>query len=173
MPRFLRLFLTLVPAGAVLMLAACGLRPVYGTGSGDPRLREDLSNIEVALIPEKEGLDLRNELMDQLYAHGRPADPKYRLVIPSVEMESYGLGISKDASASRAQLRARIDMTLVDAASGEKLLERRLYAVSSYNVLDSHFTTLVSKTEAEKNTINELANQVGIQLELYFTGDSH
>lgn len=173
MLRAARFIMILLPLGAMVALSACGLRPIYGTGSGDPRLREDLSNIEIALIPEKEGLDLRNELMDRLYAHGRPADPKYRLVIPSVEMESYGLGISKDASASRAQLRARVDMVLVDQASGEKLLERRLYAVSSYNVLDSHFTTLVSKTEAEKNTINELAGQIAIQLELYFTGESH
>ncbi len=152
------------------LLSACGLQPVYGTYSSEntASVTAAMAATEITSIPEKSGQDLRNALMDRLYTKGRPADPRYRLRIASVDKTNVGLGISKDASASRAQLRLSATMVLTDAATEAPILTRTLNAVSSYNVLDSHFTTLVSQSEAEINAINEIAEQAVIQLELYF-----
>ena len=80
-----------------------------------------------------------------------------------------GLGISKDASVTRSQIRMSTNMVLMDNQTNEPLLSRKVKAVTSYNVLDSHFTTLVSESEAQKNGIQELAEQIILNLDLYFS----
>jgi len=130
-----------------------------------------MAQIEIASIPEKSGLDLRNELMDRLYRSGKPSNPKYRLVITPITEIKAGLGIAKDASVTRSQLRQRATFTLINLEANKTVLTRGVSAVTSYNVLDSHFTTLVSETEARKNGVIELAGQIVLQLDLYFSSE--
>lgn len=149
-------------------LSACGLSPVYSPNKTTNDVARELSSINIGSIPEKSGVDLRNELIDRLYLHGQN-QKKYQLNITPINEVNAGLGISKDASVTRSQLRMEATFKLTEKQTGKTLLKRTARAVTSYNVLDSHFTTLVSERDARENGIKELAEQIIIQLDLYFS----
>ena len=155
---------------AVFLISGCGFTPVYSSKNitQSQNMRQTLGRIEIPVIPEKTGQDFRNILMDRLHTNGRPIDPTHKLVFAGVDQTKIGLGITKDSSASRAQLRLSTTMRLIDTQTNALILKRKLNAVTSYNIQDNHFTTLVSENEARKNAIKELAEKAVIQLELSF-----
>jgi hypothetical protein len=152
-----------------VLIAGCGLTPVYSTNNNNTGAASQLRLTEISNIPEKTGVDLRNELVDRMHLDGTPYNARYKLSVQPVSESSAGLGISKDASVTRYQLRMGTNLELIDMRTKDVLLQRKVSAVTSYNVLDSHFTTLVSEREARMNGIKELAEQILIQLDLYFS----
>lgn len=154
---------------APLALAGCGFTPLYaapGTaGGGD--VTAGLDSIHIDNIPNREGQYLRNQLIDRFYRSGRPADPAYRLKIDPIAETLTDLDITKSSSATRAQLRLNTHMTLRDAKTGQVLLDRPLVSVTSYNILQSQFTTRVSEENTRNNALDDLARQIEAQLALY------
>lgn len=153
----------------ICALPACGFTPLYGTQSpGGDDVRASFDSIHIAVINDREGQALRNMLMDKLYSSGRPADPVYNLEIAPLSQKITDLDITKSADATRAQLRLDTAMVLRNNRSGEVLLERELTAITSYNVLDSRYTTRVSEQYARESALGELAEQIERNLALYF-----
>lgn len=160
---FLRIFMS---ACFILALAACGFQPLYGTQSAKT-VTAQFDRIKIANIPDREGQILRNLLIDRLYQNGVPTDPAYTLSFDPVKERITDLDITKSADATRAQLRLDTTMKLSDQA-GTVLLERPLMAITSYNKLQSHFTTRVSENAARESALGELARKAETQLALYF-----
>lgn len=148
-------------------LAGCGFSPLYGT-HGDTAIKYHFDSIAIGNIPDREGLYLRNALIDRLYDHGRPAAPQYTLNVAGLRQRITDLDITKSADATRAQLRIETKMTLLDSKTGETLLQRDLVAVASYNILQSRFTTRVSEDDARRAALDDIARQIEQQLALYF-----
>ena len=161
----IRIFLLFCVCG----LSACGFTPVYGDLSGIGYGNEDLmAYVQVANIPEREGQMLRNVLLDRINRKGYALDPHYRIEMSSLEESKTDLDITKDSDSTRGQLRLESMMTLRDVVSKEVLMRRGLYAITSYNILASEFSTRVTEQNARENAIIDLANQVEMQLNLYF-----
>ncbi|HRQ61308.1 MAG TPA: LPS assembly lipoprotein LptE [Alphaproteobacteria bacterium] len=130
-------------------------------------LRQDLFQlVAIENIPNRDGQYLRNALIDRFYRAGRPADPQYGLLITNLETRRTDLDLTQSASSTREQMRLKADLQLRDKITGEVLLQRRLSATASYNVLESEFATRVSREEARDNLT--LASQIEAQLALYF-----
>lgn len=169
MTRLSALLLPLALA-VLLSLSGCGFEPMYATppaGTGTDA-KAGLQDVYVANIPDRTGQYLRNDLIDRFYQHGRPDHPAYTLHIEKLTETLTDLDITKNSTATRAQLRLNTRMTLKDNATGNLLLDRRLVAITSYNVLQSQFTTRVSEENARTNAIDDLARQIESQLALYF-----
>lgn len=152
-------------------LAACGLTPVYGTYSGNADVSAALDDVYIDVIPDRTGQKLRNILIDRLVASGKNTrtDAKYQLRIGNVTEAIYGIGIAKDATATRSQIRLNAPLNLVDRETGEVKLTRPLSAIASFNTLSSQYTTLVTEEDARNQAIGLLADQIVTQLELYFS----
>ncbi len=165
----------LFAAVLVLLLSACGFRPMYGDlaadSAGSTVMYDAFSQVAVGNIPDREGQYLRNLLLDRLYVSGTPAAPAYKLSVGRIRERLRDLDITKSADATRGQLILRSRITLVDTQSGETVLDRDLRAVTSYNILSSQFTTRVSEENARKNALADLARQIETQLSLYFQRD--
>ncbi len=154
---------------ALLSLAACGFRPVYGVNRDMPiGIEEKLSQVSIGNIPDREGQYLRNALIDRFYRAGRPVDPVWSLSLKPLVESLSELDITKAADTTRAQLRIETVITLKDLRTGETLLVRNLAAITSYNVLGSEFATRVTEDNARNNALDDLARQVEMQLGLYF-----
>lgn len=168
-PFIIKLAIFLYLATCILQLSACGFHPVYGVNKyTSVGAEEKLEHIQIGNIPDREGQYLRNALMDRFYRHGRPADTRYALNIKEIREGRIGLDITKDADATRGQLSLSTSMQLVDRQNDEVLLERKLQAISSYNILTSEFTNRVSEQNARENALDELARQAEQYLALYF-----
>jgi LPS-assembly lipoprotein len=158
-----------------LFVAACGFEPVYGINRNMPvGVETHLSQVDIGRIsghdPEydREGQYLRNALIDRFYRSGRPVDPRYKLEITELNEDLVELDITKSADATRGQLRISTVMILKDARTDERLLGRRIAAITSYNILASEFATRVTEDNARTNALDDLARQIEQHLSLYF-----
>ncbi len=161
----------LLSAVACLLCAACGFQPMYGNGfvAGEARgvVQEQLAQIEISNIPDREGQFLRNALIDNFYSHGRPANPRYLLNVSKVEESTYDLDVTISSDATRAQLTLSTTIGLVDNKTGETVLTRSLKSSVSYNIMGSEFATRVSEQNTRENALNDLARQIELQIALY------
>lgn len=132
-----------------------------------------MSSIFIENIPNREGQFLKNELIDRFYQKGRPADPAYKLYIQPIQETRNDLDITKNSDATRAQLRLETKLMLQDSQSSKVILRRKLTAITSYNILQSQFTTRVSEQDARENALNDLAIQIERHLSLYFARTPH
>lgn len=144
-----------------LVITACGFRPLYGTSpSSTEESSSFLSSIQIDDIPDRSGVMLKNELVDRFHAHGAGA-PRYQLSIAPISESISDLDITVDEDATRRQLRAETSYTLQDLnAPSELPLKRSVYAIASFNVLQSRFTTRVAEDNARQNVIIDIARQI-------------
>ena len=162
----MRTFLILA---SLLIISACGFSPVYGTLGHDNEFgTEDLlALVAIDNIPDREGQFLRNELIDRFYRYERPANPQYRLKVKYLTESLRDLDITEDSDSTRAQLRMQAQIELLDAVTGESLMQRTLHSASSYNKLGSEFATRASEQSTRENVLNALAQRIETQVTLY------
>ena len=168
--RFFAVFLcTLLLATA----AGCGFSPLYATKTQTSV--EAFRNITIANIPERTGQKFRNLLIDKLYGSAAPsAQSRYRLAVTNLTEQETHLGVQKDATVTRVQLRVSGDCALYDLhntdADGNPVivLERSLRTLNSYNVLDNLYATRVSRRNILEISLNELSDQAVTELSLFF-----
>ena len=156
---------------ALLLLSACGFSPMYGsaaTGKDGVSAKAGLDNVDIALIPDQEGVYLRNILIDHFYQGGYPSSPAYLLTVEKIQEQESDLDITIESEATRKQIRLYANIRLVDKKDGKEVMMRRLTSLTSYNVLGSQFTTRVSKSDAREAALTDLARQIENQVALYF-----
>lgn len=127
-----------------------------------------LAQIDIEIIPDREGQILRNMLIESFHRHGAPADPAYTLVIAPLKEQRTSLDITKTADATRRQLRIDTQMRLINRQTGETLFQKQARSVTSYNILASEFATRVSEANSRENALKDLARQIEVKLALYF-----
>ena len=132
-------------------------------------IKTALQNVEIAVIPNREGQALRNALIDQFYKNGYPSAPEYRLVISPINESIVEIGIDKDDNASRAQLRQMATFELIRTNNNTSVLKRTVRATTGYNILLGQFTTFVTESDARKQAIHTLSDNITTQIELYFS----
>ena len=84
MSRFIGLAFVL---GATLALSACGFRPLYATGTTPDGMETYFSQVFVEPIPGRQGVHLRNQMMDALTPEGTPGSAAYKLSIKLVDVK--------------------------------------------------------------------------------------
>ena len=161
-PKTMRIFPRLTMILTLLALSACGFRPLYGAGAAgtDHTIRGELSTIAIAPIPDRSGVMLRNLLIDRLHTAGTPINPRYTLTVAPIIEAREDLDITVDEESTRAQLRNKTGFTLTRAGTGEVVMTRTVYALASYNILESQFTTRVAADNARANNLADLARQI-------------
>lgn len=150
----------------VLVLAACGFSPMYGQYK-DKNAVAGLDKIEIATIPNEEGIYLRNALIDRFYENGYPSSPTHKLTMSMVSAENRDLDITISSEATRRQIRLMTTLTLIDLATQKPVLGRTLTAISSYNVVGSQFATRIAQKDAQEAALTDLARQVEMQVSLF------
>ncbi|PZQ49072.1 MAG: hypothetical protein DI551_00010 [Micavibrio aeruginosavorus] len=154
----------------LLSLTACGFTPQYGSSAGTAGYApvEGLDKVEIAMIPNEEGVYLRNLLIDNFYRGGYPGTPAYVLSVEEIVETNTNLDLTIDSESTRKQIKLRTVMRLKDKSTGQDVLKRDLRAITSYNVLGSQFTTRVSEKDAREAALEDLARQIETQITLYF-----
>ncbi len=170
MPHTFKTFILLTLM--IMPIGACGFTPMYAgnttatvtEGSGD---LVSFQNIAVANIPDRSGQYLRNQLIDTIYIDGIPNAPRYELQMLRLDESITPLGIRRDETATRAQMRITVQMLLVDKTTGTTALTRNLIATNSFNQLRSQYTTNVSNQYARERALDELARQAVTEIALF------
>ncbi|MDD5586828.1 MAG: LPS assembly lipoprotein LptE [Alphaproteobacteria bacterium] len=154
----------------VLCLLGCGFSPIYGSHEGGAPVAKELGNVEIANIPDRQGQQLRNRLIDRMYFSGRPEHPEATLAVRlrSTEIE---LGIRKDATATRRELNMWADYVL-RGKDGEQLLKGTAHSVVSYSKLRAQYGTVAAEQNAIDRALKEVGEQIVNRLSLHYAEGS-
>lgn len=144
-------------AAGLLFLAACGFQPLYGESQSS--VRADLAAVDVALIEDRVGQQLRNELVRRFHPDGRARNPSYRLQV-DLRISKRDLALQKTEIATRANLRITASYTLLKNMDGGKLIQGTTRITTSYDILSDDFATLAAEADARRRGVRELADEI-------------
>lgn len=153
----------------LLSLAACGFRPLYASGGNSTTATtSQLALVRIDRIPDRLGQELRNALLDRLTPLGPPSEPLYMLRV-SITETNQELGIRKDETATRANLRLNVTYVLYDVISRQPLFESKQRAVGSYNILESDFATLAAEQNVRSRLVRKISDSIRTNLALHLS----
>jgi LPS-assembly lipoprotein len=157
-------------APLLVLLAACGLHPLYGGGSGS-EVSGLLRSVEVAPIAGQPGWLVRTKLVDRLGETGSAA-ARFRLdVTLDDNITSYGLRANQAATQERRTLRARYQ--LVDLSNGSVVLDETAGSDASIDVVSSEYATVAAEQTALENLSGIVADQIVARLAIYAARTTH
>lgn len=146
-----------------LLLAGCGLQPLYG-GGGSGVVATTLMQIEVAPIQGKTGWLMSTALTDRLRA-GKTS-PLYRLDVRLDDRIS-GLGVRRDDSVARERRTLRARYQLVSLANGTVLLDATAGSDAGIDVVGSEYATIAAENTALERLSGIVADQIVSRVALY------
>ena len=153
---------------ALVLLAGCGFRPLYGQRSDGGSTFAELEAIAIGPIPGRVGQILRNHLLDRLTPLGQQRQARYRLEVRLSKFKE-GLAIKKDEAITRANLKLTADFVLHDPRSGDPMYQGRSRSTASFNLVRSDFANLVAEQDAERRAAREISDQIMTQLAVFFS----
>lgn len=142
-----------------LLLAACGLQPMYA-GGGSGAVAQGLAAVEVSSIEGRAGWLVRNALIDRLGAgHDSRGTARYRLdVLLDDRLE--GLAILSDDTIGRERRTMRTRYQLVDLVSGDIVLDATASADAGIDVVSSEYATIAAEQAAQENLARDVADRI-------------
>lgn len=154
-------------AGALLPLAACGFTPLYAEGEDNLSVSAEMATVRIEPLRDRVGQQMHNFLRDRLNPNGQPVSPNYQLSLQITESLSE-LGVRRDETATRANLKLTTNFLLRDAGNGEALLTGRSTSTTSYDILENPFATTISERDARERALREVADDIQTRLAVYF-----
>jgi LPS-assembly lipoprotein len=157
--------------GGAGVLAGCGFQPVYmstASGRAGPAERE-LSAISVALIPDRPGQLLRQNLQERLASDSAGTAHRYDLAV-TFAISGEGIGVLQDSSATRIRLIGTAAWTLTaQDPVRTRITSGSARAMDGFNVLDQQlFAADIDNEQVQRRLASEIADQIAIQLAIFF-----
>lgn len=156
----------LIAVFSLLLLTACGFKPLYEAGGSSAAMQAHFAQIEVAPIPDRLGQVMRNRLLDRLNSSGN----KYRLEVV-LEQTSEQYGTRPDTAKTQEQLTMFANMRLISYEGSEPkvVIEERIRARTSFDVVQSDFAAVAQREDSAERLALELAERIQRRLALHFS----
>jgi LPS-assembly lipoprotein len=161
-------FLAVIPL--LLLLSACGFRPLYGSGdSTSPGVAQDLASVAIAEPTNRLDQLIRNDLLSTMRPAGTGVPDRYRLEIQSVSTRDK---LIEDSSNSRRSQRLTVRVTasfaLKDLNGGKTIYQGRTFSNVSYDDVNQSFADLQARTNAMERGAHEVAIDIRTRLAAHF-----
>jgi LPS-assembly lipoprotein len=148
---------------SLLLLTACGLRPLYG--GAESVARTTLSQVQVTPIAGQNGWLMTTALKDRLSTVDA-ATARYRLDV-RLDDSIAGLGVRRDDSITRERRTLRARYQLVDLTSGVTLLDATAGSDAGIDVVGSEYATIAAEQTALERLSGIVADQIVARIALY------
>ena len=150
----------------LFLLVGCGWRPLYGQGQSGHKIIFLLSEIEIETSKNSAGESLHRDLKPLFY-HKKSAGKKMRLII-RVSTQEQDVLVRSDDRATRRNLIATASYRLVHQKRGgsqnkakkKKIFSDQVHAIISYNRSASEFANIISRRDAQKRVLDQLARAI-------------
>ena len=156
-----------VVAAAAISLAGCGFRPLYAVGTTPDGMSSYFGQVYVDPIPGRQGVHLRNQLLDAMTPGGTPSSAAYNLNVQLNDTKE-GLAIQENTQITRYNYTLTAKYELRDAVSNEVLDKGTARAIAAYNVVDSQFGTQSAERDAQERAAREVGEDIRLRIGLYF-----
>jgi LPS-assembly lipoprotein len=150
-------------------LGGCGFQPLYGQGGGNSDAGGQLALINVALIPDRVGQQLREALQERLEAAGEGVSSRYDLYV-AVSMGPSAIGIDQQTASTRTRVVGSATWTLkAEDAAHTVITSGSAHALDGFDVINQQFFAADMSQDAAFTRIDQtLADQITQQLAVYF-----
>lgn len=149
---------------AALLLSGCGLRPLYGGGSSG-QVATTLTSVNVTPIPGQLGWLMFNKLKDRLGTENATG-ARYRLDV-ELDDDIVGLGIRGDRAVTRERRTLRARYKLVEAATGQVVLDATAGSDAGIDVVSSPYATVAAEQTAAERLSDAVADQIAARLGIF------
>ena len=150
-----------------LPLGGCGFRPLYADRGPDSAINK-LADIDVIAPENSTGRALKYNLLDRLSETGyAPASAAYKVVLTPTAY-TQNVAVQQDAAVTRANFVMVVPFTLVETANGKTVYRSTARSRSSYNRVESEFANLTAAKDAEERTSEAVADDIKLQLSVFF-----
>ena len=163
----------LVLGALAFILSACRITPLYDTRTPD----NTVSRMERISIPPVTGEDgvwgirLRNRLLDRLTPRGAPDDPRYSLNITLLTPKRIDYTLDRYGTATSYALRVGANYELVETGTRRQIISGAVSSSSSYPILRDQHSSETLRNNAQRLTIEDLADQIYIAIAAWFSGE--
>ena len=147
-----------------LLLSGCGLRPLYGGGASG-NVASTLTLVNVTPIPGQLGWLMFNKLKDRL-GTGNATGARYRLDV-ELDDDIVGLGIRGDRAVTRERRTLRARYKLVEAATGQVVLDATAGSDAGIDVVSSPYATVAAEQTAAERLSDAVADQIVARLGVF------
>ena len=149
---------------AALALSGCGLKPLYGGGTGSP-VAAMLRTVQVGPIEGQSGWLVRNKLIDRLGESG-DGTAAYRLDV-TLDDNITAFGIRRDQAATRERRTLRARYQLVSIDTGLVVLDATAGSDAGIDIVSSEYATVAAEQTALEHLSDLLADQIVARVGLY------
>jgi LPS-assembly lipoprotein len=147
-----------------LLVAGCGLQPLYGGGASGT-VAATLRSVQVAPIEGQGGWLVRNKLVERL-GDGAATGARYRLEVElDDDITSFGIRGDRAATRERRTLRARY--RLVELERGTVVLDATAGSDAGIDVVSSEYATVAAEQTALERLADAVAEQITGRLGLF------
>jgi len=143
--------------GAAVLVTGCGLRPLYGGGSSG-QVATTLTSVNVTPIPGQVGWLMFNKLKDRLGTENATG-ARYRLDV-ELDDDIVGLGIRGDRAVTRERRTLRARYRLIEAATGQVVLDATAGSDAGIDVVSSPYATVAAEQTAAERLSDAVADQI-------------
>jgi LPS-assembly lipoprotein len=147
-----------------MLLAGCGLKPLY-SGGAQGEVTGLLASVSVDPIEGKNGWLMRNALNDRLGATGTGSS-LYKLTV-KLDDQIEGFGVRADDTVTRERRTLRARYQLIDLQSGKTVLDATAGSDAGIDVVNSEYATIAGENTALENLTQKVAEQIVTRLSLY------
>jgi hypothetical protein len=148
----------------LLLLNACGLRPVYEKNTEMTQLHQ----VKIVAPDNRDSQMLRSALEDIIYANGKMEQENY-ILTPNLGLTVIPLSIELDGTTRRYRLTANSNYILKDAKTGKILKTGTIQRFNSYNIATADYSTYVASKDAKKLLLEAIAEELRLKLINYFS----
>ncbi|HEX6218051.1 MAG TPA: LPS assembly lipoprotein LptE [Sphingomicrobium sp.] len=149
-----------------LLVAGCGLQPLYSGGAAGP-VASTLRSVQVAPIEGQSGWLVRNKLVERL-GDGAGESARYRLEVElDDDITSFGIRGDRAATRERRTLRARY--RLVEVERGTVVLDATAGSDAGIDVVSSEYATVAAEQTALERLADSVSDQIVARLGLFAT----
>jgi LPS-assembly lipoprotein len=160
-------FLIVLPL--LMLLGACGFRPLYGSDSTSPGVANDLASVSIPEPRDRLSQLIRNDLMSTMRPAGTAEPDRYRLDIDAVATEDKSIEDSSNSRAARrATVRVMANFELRDLSGGKTVYKGRTFSNVSYDDVQQSFADLQARTNAMERGAHEIALDIRTRLAAHF-----
>lgn len=161
---------------SVLLISACGFKPMYGQNSAmGSGLAQVMANIQVDQIRNISGRQERlsqlieNDLMERISPLSSDGSATTYLIQATYEVEEAGYGIREDESVTLQNLKLSVGFRLVDVGSDQSIMDGTARAIVTYDLVRSDFSNKVARETSLERLSKEVANQIITRIGTYLS----
>jgi LPS-assembly lipoprotein len=153
---------------AAILLAGCGMRPLYGTMSSERGVAAALESVTIPEADNRLGQLIRNDLLSAFRPVGTGTPDQYSLVINSRSRFENNVE-EPDSHIARRSVRINVEFALQDIGSGKTVYSGKTFSLVTYDRTGQSFADLQAETNAMERAAHVVSTDIHTRVAAYFS----